>query len=60
MLIFKTPSELKGILDNLSVEKYQSMLPHIKENFEIANRYSHWDDTLYQIIAKELKERFNE
>ena len=60
MLIFNTPAELKNILDNLSIKTYEQMLPYVKENFETAKLYSHWDDTLYKIISKEIRERYNE
>ena len=57
MLIFKNPMELKEILDNLSIEKYNDMLPYIQENFETAKNHIHFDDlicnTIINILNKE-------
>jgi hypothetical protein len=52
MLKFETGPELFKILDNLSEELYDEMLPYAKNNFEIAKKYVCVDD----IIAGNLIE----
>lgn len=45
ILTFNNLDELEKILDDISLEKYQEMLPYVKENFEKAERYfrpEHW------------------
>ena len=54
ILQFKSPEELKGILNNLNKEKYYDMVPYIKENYEAAKYYMIQDDFFYDIIKKGL------
>ena len=54
ILRFNNPSELKKILDNLSMEQYHEMLPYVKENFELAKNYIYLDDTVHDIIIKAI------
>jgi hypothetical protein len=56
ILQFKSPEELKGILNNLTKEKYYEMMPYIKENYEAAKYYMIQDDFFYDIIKKGLKD----
>lgn len=39
ILIFDTQDECINILNSLSIDKYQQMLPYVKENFEMAKQY---------------------
>ena len=54
ILIFDTKEELQDIIDNLSMEKYQSMLPAIKDNLERAKKYPLNNDDLYDHFFKDL------
>ena len=58
VLVFNTPDELKGILKSLSVEKYQSMLPAIRANYEkCIKNHKNPDDVLYDNVIKYLLEQ---
>ena len=46
ILIFNNIDELKSIIDNLSDEKYNDMLPYVEKNFEIAKKFIDWDDNI--------------
>ena len=54
ILKFETGPELFEILDNLSEELYNEMLPHIRNNFEIAKKYVCVDDIIAENIIKTL------
>jgi len=49
---WKTLDELQEIIENLSIEQYDKMLPSIKKNFELAHKYINPDDILYELIQK--------
>lgn len=55
ILKFETGPELFEILDNLSEELYNEMLPHIRNNFEIAKKYVCVDDIIAENIIKTLE-----
>ena len=57
ILTFNHPNELKEILENLSPEKYESMLDGVKENFERVKKYIRPDDLLFENIVDRLRER---
>ena len=57
ILAFNHPNELKEILENLSPEKYESMLDGVKENFERVKKYIRPDDLLFENIVDRLRER---
>ena len=59
MLIFNGPEQLKQILDNLSFEQYQEMLPYVKENFDRAKDHIYFDDLVHDTIMAEIKRREN-
>jgi len=54
MLRFDTGPELFEILDNLSEEQYLEMMPHIKDNYEIAKKYVCVDDIIAENVIKTL------
>lgn len=54
MIIFNTIDELKEIINNLTVEKYQEMLPYVLNNFERAKNYLLAEDWIYNNIFKKL------
>jgi len=54
ILGFETGPELFKILDNLSEELYNKMLPHIRNNFEIAKKYVCVDDIIAENIINTL------
>lgn len=57
ILIFNTPDELKDILNSLSVEKYNSMLPAIRSNYEKCIKdHKNPDDILFENVIKYLLE----
>ena len=57
ILIFNTPDELKDILNSLSVEKYNSMLPAIRSNYEkCIKNHKNPDDILFENVIKYLLE----
>lgn len=51
---FSSKEELEKILPTLSKEKYESMLPYIKNNFETAKKYVSTDDMIAKILIREL------
>ena len=57
VLVFNTPDELKDILNSLSVEKYNSMLPAIRSNYEkCIKNHKNPDDILFENVIKYLLE----
>ena len=54
IITFKHIDELKDILDSLDENKYNEMLPYVKENFEIAKTFQSADDNFYKKLV-ELK-----
>lgn len=50
ILTFDTVDELKQILNNISLDKYQEMLPYVKENFEKAEKYFRPEKWIYNEI----------
>ena len=59
MLCFRDPKELKQILDNLSFEQYNEMLPYVKDNFKIAKDHMHFDDLVCNTILNTIRRRDN-
>ena len=54
-LVFENNEELENILNELSQDKYNSMLPYIKNNFEISKKFRKTkDDQLFDIIKRKL------
>jgi len=47
MICFDNVDELKDILDNISMLQYKEMLPAVKENFDIAEKYILCEDYIY-------------
>ena len=60
ILRFTNPAELKEILNNLSFEQYNEMLPYVRENFETAKKHIHFDDLVCDKILHTLEERKND
>ena len=54
ILVFNTIEELHNILNNLSMEQYESMLPAIEDNLNRAKKYPLNNDDLYEQFFKEL------
>lgn len=54
MFTFNTLEELGVILDSLTPQTYEDMLPYVMENFETAKKYQLVDDTIYNKLI-ELK-----
>jgi hypothetical protein len=55
ILQFDTIEELDGIMQKLSFDLYQKMMPHIKNNFEIAKKHAKpQDDQVFEIIKREI------
>ena len=52
VICFDTVSQLKEIIPSLTEQRYVSMLPAVRENFNLAQNWCSMDDTL----AKNLKE----
>jgi hypothetical protein len=50
ILCFNTIKELDEILSNLTEEDYYAMLPHIKNNYEIAKRFKRTNED--QIVGE--------
>ena len=48
MIIFNNIEELSNILNNLSIEKYNSMKGAIQENFEKAKEFLIAEDYIYK------------
>ena len=54
ILKFDTGPELFELLNNISEELYNEMLPHAKENFELSKKYVCVDDVIAQNIIDTL------
>jgi hypothetical protein len=54
---FNTIEELETILENLTPDVYDEMLPYLHENFEAAKPY--WEKTIYQRIEDEIEKALN-
>jgi hypothetical protein len=48
ILSFSNIDELKKIISDLSVDRYESLMPYIKENFEIAQRHLTTEDFFFE------------
>lgn len=55
VIVFETAEELNDIIPTLTEKRYQSMLPAIKDNFELVKNWLSMDDT----FANNLKEITN-
>ena len=56
ILVFQTQEELNTIIDNLSMEKYYSMLEYAKANLEASLKYNLTNDYTYDNYFKEIIE----
>ncbi len=57
IITFNTPDDLIEILNNLTPNKYYSMLEHVKTNFDIVtNEYMEPDDVIFANTLKHLKQ----
>jgi len=54
MIIFNDVEEISDILNSLSKELYNSMLPYARENFKIAQDYVLSEDWMYENIFKQM------
>jgi hypothetical protein len=54
---FNTIEELETILENLTPDVYDEMLPYLHENVEAAKPY--WEKTIYQRIEDEIEKALN-
>ena len=54
IIIFNNVEELKEIVNNLTKEKYNKMLPYVKKNFNIAKKFIDWDDNIVKSTYKKL------
>ena len=59
ILCFNTPQELSNILLSLSEKKYNEMLPYVKKNFELVQKYVSPDDYIFQETIRYLREDFS-
>jgi hypothetical protein len=55
MILWENINDLKNIIDSISVEDYNSRMPAIKENFQIAKKYSIVEDVIYDNLPEGLK-----
>ena len=55
ILKFDTGPELFEILDNLSENLYEDMLPYVQENYEIAKKYVCVDNIIADNLIKHLE-----
>jgi len=58
ILTFNNPQELAKILYSLSEEKYSSMLPYVKKNFELVKKYLSPDDFILEETMRYLREDY--
>ena len=56
IITFSSPQELADILFSLSEEKYNSMLPYVKKNFELVKKYLSPDDHILEETVRYLRE----
>ena len=57
IITFDTVDELDKILQSLSFELYETMLPHIKNNYEMAKKHQITkDDQIYNVIKEHINE----
>jgi hypothetical protein len=54
MIIFNDVGEMDDILNSLSGDLYQSMLPYARENFKLAQNYILSEDWMYENVFKEM------
>jgi glycosyltransferase involved in cell wall biosynthesis len=57
ILTFSNEKELKEIIDGLSIEKYESMMPYIKFNFDKCFTWPLNNDMLYDMYYKPILEK---
>lgn len=57
IFVFNNQQELREIIDSLSVEKYESMLPYIKYNFDKCFTWPLNNDMLYDMYYKPILEK---
>ena len=50
IIFWETVEDLEKVLDNLNEELYQTMLPYVKINYELAKRYLDADEVLCRMI----------
>jgi hypothetical protein len=53
ILQFRTIEEFEQIIENLTLETYDEMLPYIKENYELARPY--WEKSVFQRIEEQIE-----
>jgi hypothetical protein len=56
MILFNDICEIEEILHSINEKMYTSMLPHIKENFELAKKYILPEDYVFDTIMNLLKQ----
>lgn len=56
ILIFTNERELRDIIDNLSMELYESKLEYVKKNFEKSLTYNLTNDLMYKNYYKDILE----
>ena len=59
IITFNNVEELKEIIDNLTEEKYNDMLPYVEKNFNIAKKFIDWDDNIVKSIYQKLDIKLN-
>lgn len=52
IIIFNNISEIPDIIDSLTDEKYNDMLPYALDNFEKAKKYRRNEDNLFELLVK--------
>jgi hypothetical protein len=57
ILYFNTQDELNNIIDNLSEEKYYSMLEYANKNYEACYKWPLNNDMLYDMYYKQIIEK---
>lgn len=52
IITFDTSNQVRGILDSITPEKYNEMLPYIQKNYYLAKKYELIDDSLYEKLVE--------
>ncbi len=54
IISFDTIEELGAILNDVTIEKYNEMLPYIQENFELAKKYTLTENNIYEDFLSKI------
>jgi hypothetical protein len=60
IILWTELDELEDVLDNLSVERYEKMKPHMENNYHLAKKYTSPDDTFCELTQRcQLNNEYN-